>query len=233
MSDKEKHKVQIVPDPSRTFVDLANGFTHIRILDISCTFITQIDISRCRHLTDLICSGSSIRVLDIFDHPVLENVTAKDMPYLHNAFIQYCRKLKHVNISSKKYLDMDLRGSPNLQMVEAEKSKLFDICLYECDNLKFIDVSHTHLKFLDLDQCPRVKFVNVSNSLIRHLYINQCHELQHLFMRNTLIESLDLLHCHDIKTLDIRDTQKLQRVVMHNTPSRAAKLYKHKVLNKA
>lgn len=230
---KKQHTIKITQDAAIWPVDFANSFAFVRILDISDTTIHKIDISGCRHLAHLICSGSLIRMLDIFDHPSLREVTANNMPFLHNVYLQECRHLQNINVSSQSRLDMDLRGCTNLQIVEANKSKLINICLFECESLKFVDFSNTYLTYLDLNQSPLIRFVNVSNSPLRNLKINKCHNIQHLFMRKTFIDALDLLHCEKIKTLDIRDTNKLVRVVMHGTESNAAKLYESKLIHES
>lgn len=232
MSFKKKEPtIKITQDAAKLPIDFTNSFAYVRILDISDTSINKIDISGCRHLAQLICSGSHIRMLDVFDHPSLREVTAKNMPFLHNVYLQDCNHLKNINISSQSNLDIDLRGCINLEIVEASKSKLIDICLFECESLKFVDFSNTYLTYLDLNQSPLIRFVNVSNSPLRNLKINKCHNIQHLFMRKTFIDALDLLHCEKIKTLDVRDTSKLVRLVMHSTESNAAKLYESKLIN--
>lgn len=229
--DPNSTKVKIPADYQARYLDVAAFYPRARTLDISDTHIHQIDISGCKHLTDLICSRSHIKMLDVFNHPSLRIVTAKDMPQLHNLYLQECKNLREVNVTSKIRFYMDLRGCSKLYYVSASKTKLVNICLHECESLTFLDCSHTSLIQIDLNQNPLLHFVNLSNTPMFKMKMKYCHYLQHIFVRGTNIERLDLMMCKQIKTLDIRGTNRLSVVLMKSSVSAADALYKNKILN--
>lgn len=222
--------VKVPSDVSTRFFDASAFYPKVQTLDISDTHIQMIDISRCNKLTELICSRSHLRILDVFNHPTLRKITAKDMPALHNVYLQECTNLTEVTVTSNTRFDMDLRGCVNLTYVNASKSELIDICLFECAKLTFLDCSYTNLLYLDLDQNPLLKFINVSRTPISVLKIRNCSNLQHLFIRGTNIAVLNLMMCKKIITLDIREANNLEKVMMKNSESKAKYLYENKVL---
>lgn len=230
MNHGNEVRVKISPEAHYKFLDVSAFYPRVRTLDISDTQIEQIDISHCSHLTDLTCSRSQLKILDVFNHPRLKTITAKDMPKLHNVYIQECKALTDVIINSNVRLNMDFTGCVKLNHVDASKSKLADICLHECRNLKILDCSYTNLVYLDLNHNPLIQLINISRTPIYLLKIKQCHNLQHLFMRGTNIATLDLMMCKSIRNLDLRDSNMLTMVLMKSSVSKANHLYKNKFM---
>lgn len=183
---KRCSNITLDPEFPHTFL-IAGIFQNIKLLDISNTNIKYVDFSTCSNLTHLTCSNSQLKILDVFQHPSLKSIIAKDMPQLHFACVQYCDKLQQIKISSLVSYSLDLTHCETIKDVDASDSALIDINVQSCYLLRVLNISNTKIHSLDLLDCKRVQEIYCQNTPLRIFKIKTLKKLKKIDLRNTNI----------------------------------------------
>ena len=198
VTDCKALKVLKISHSQITTLNIENNVV-LQKLDCSCTEISDLDVSHNPELEELDCSSIPINCLDVSHNPELENLECGETQIKH-LDVSKLANLQSLSCNSLEIESLDLSSNKKLEELS------FDFC--------------EHISNIDLSNNVMLREVSCAYSSINALDVSKNVALEKLDCYNTNIQSLDVsknvelqfLRCDSTKltTLDVTCNTKLE-----------------------
>ena len=190
--------------------------THLQILRLQNTLITELNLSTVISLQKVFLPDSQIQSLDFSNNSILEEVHATNTP-LTSINLPNNPNLTYLDVDNCQLTQLNLDNCPALLDLECGNNMLTELNLSNNFLLEDITCIDNQLTALDLSNNPNIFRIWASNNLIEgDLNFSSNPLLENLTIINNFFTSLDLSQNNILEYASIENNPNLEMVNIKN-----------------
>ena len=197
-------------------VEITLNNTHLQILRLQNTLITELNLSTVISLQKIFLPDSQIQSLDFSNNPILEEVNTFNTP-LASINLPNNPSLTKMNVSKCQLTELDVTNCPGLLDLKCGENTLTNLDLTNNTLLGHLSVTNNQITHIDLTNNPNIfRFWAINNLIEGDLDFSSNPILENLWLDNNLFTSIDLSQNQILEQVDIIDNPNLEMVNIKN-----------------
>ncbi|MFC4665255.1 leucine-rich repeat domain-containing protein [Falsiporphyromonas endometrii] len=198
----EKHDLQI----GQKYIVTAKEITISSeiILGFNCydSQVTDIDVSKCNHLQELMCNNNELTNINVRDCKALKKLNlAQNKVKILN--LSGCDRLEWLGCWRNQIESINLDGCKSLSWLGTWRNKLTVLDFSDCENLESLDVENNNFTEISIDNLKKLKEVKCSFNKIAELNPTNCSSLEFIDCRHCGLNDFSISNCPRIKYIYI------------------------------
>ncbi|CAI9282572.1 unnamed protein product [Lactuca saligna] len=215
----------------------------LRILDLSCSMLTTLDLGltpnletldlgRCSNLADLRMPVECLKLIriDLSNSSLIRTLDLRLAPNLKELILNFCKcleklqmpdrclNLKYLGLANSKLRTLDIGLNPNLQELVFGKCDYLEELnmVNECQYITNLNISFSRLRALNLGLFPNLKRLDLGGCchLVELHMPVEFLKLKYLELKGSSLRTLDLGLAPNLEELSLFNCKKLEKLHM-------------------
>ena len=197
-------QVSVAENNTFETLDLPTSDT-LRILYLSYTRLTAIDLSHAENLEILeMNGGSKVTAVDVSNKPWLSRLALGDNRVSH---------------------PIDLSASTRLEYLELMANPVGAVVLPKTDTLTYVDLENTKITEVDVSSCPSIELLDISSNKVAALDVGALGDLRFLYAHENQLTEVDLSANNALELVDLWGNSFLAALTLPDDPSHVEELH--------
>lgn len=206
-------------------VEITLNNTHLQILRLQNTLITQLNLSTVISLQKVFLPDSQIQNLDFTHNQTLEEVYAYNTP-LTNINLPNNPNLETLNVESTQLSILDITSCNGLIELQCGSIGLTNLDLTNNINLETVGASFNQLTSLNVSQIENLKNLYISNNIVTEsIDLNNNVYLENINFLGNLLTEIDFSNNPALEIVDVSNNNLLELVNMKNSTNESTLLF--------
>lgn len=219
--------VREMPSLTSLFMDRSDGLASLDLTTctemrfLNCANVSNIDVTNCRKLEQLIINSQNLTDIDLSNNNELEVLWLLNTP-LEHLELGLRPKLHSLEVTYPLFSELDISGCINLEQLlvlyapienlDISNNRKLEKIVLDCSSISAIDLSgctdliefsalNANIARIDVSNCPKLKAFQPYGNPIGELDISNNLELESLWCYNCGLSKIDISANTELKTL--------------------------------
>lgn len=169
-------------------------FTELRILEVTSTKITSLDVSKNTNLVELYCGSNGLKKIDISNNPLIEIFWCEDNA-IRTLDLSKNTKLRVLGCVGNKLTKLDLSNNTDITGLQCGRNALKELDLSSVRKLMYCGCYANQLKSLDVSFMRDLVQLDVSGNQLTELKLGSHQGMENLLLNGNDLNVADIRKC--------------------------------------